>query len=48
MADIDCCMLEGFDRATNALLEEHLLAGRSDRYRGDLLGRAGDDPLLRE
>jgi hypothetical protein len=48
MSDSDYWMLEGFDRATDALKEEHVLAGRSDRYWGDLFGRAADDPLLGE
>jgi hypothetical protein len=48
MADSDYWMLDGFDRVTNALKEEHPLTGKSDRYWGDLFGRPVNDPLLGE
>lgn len=38
MADSDRWMLEGFDRAADALKEEHMLPARSGRYWGDLFG----------
>lgn len=48
MRDRDYWMLEGFDRATDALKEEHILPPKSNRYWGDLFGRPADDPLLGE
>ncbi|MDQ6949987.1 MAG: hypothetical protein M3256_28030 [Actinomycetota bacterium] len=47
-SDGDYWTLEGFDRLTEKLMEEHVLAGRTDREWGDLFGRPDGDPLLGE
>ncbi len=44
----DYWALDGFDRATEALVEEHVLEGRSDREWGDVFGRPPGDPLVGE
>lgn len=46
--DSDYWVLEGFDRVSEALVEEYILEGRSNREWGDLFGRPADDPLLGE
>lgn len=44
----DYWLLEGFDRANDELVEEHLLEGKSGRAWGDVFARPLDDPLLGE
>lgn len=44
----DYWALEGFDRVSERLVEEHVLERRSDREWGDLFGRPADDPLVGE
>ena len=46
--DRDYWLLEGFDRRTEKLMEEHVLAGKRDREWGNLFGRPDNDPLLGE
>ncbi|MDQ6949511.1 MAG: hypothetical protein M3256_25490 [Actinomycetota bacterium] len=41
-------VLEGFDRLSEKLIEEHVLSGKSDREWGNLFGRTDDDPLVGE
>lgn len=44
----DYWALEGFDRISEMLVEEHVLEGRSDREWGNLFGRPAGDPLVGE